>query len=46
MACGGDVRTIAGGIVVGRMMLLVACLWDRTKNWRDLPFVRGNSSVT
>ena len=24
MACGGDVRTIAGGVVVGGMMLLVA----------------------
>ena len=24
MACGGDVRTSAGGVVVGGMMLLVA----------------------
>ena len=24
MACGGDVRTIAGGVAVGGMMLLVA----------------------
>ena len=24
MACGGDVRTIASGVVVGGMMLLVA----------------------
>ena len=24
MACGGDVRTSAGGVVIGGMMLLVA----------------------
>ena len=29
MACGGDVRTSAGGVVVGGMMLLVAwCFTD------------------
>ena len=30
MACGGDVRTIASGVVVGGMMLLVACTHTRT----------------
>ena len=33
MACGEDVQTRAGGVVVGRMMLLVACLCTELFNY-------------
>ena len=32
MACGGDYRTSAGGVVVGGMMLLVAWCYIRKHN--------------